>query len=286
MRFQYLEPKTLDEVSSILIQYPKRARVIAGGTDLVVKMKNKALKPEYIIELENVPGLEYIKFTKKNGLLVGALTKISSLEYSPLVKENYPVLAYAAGLLGSMAIRNLATLGGNLCNAAPSAETAPILICHGAKAKIYGPQGERIVPLEKFFHGPGKTALKKGEILVEIQVPSPVSGTRAAYFKHSPRGANDLAVVGVAVAACFSGGVVKDLKIALGAVAPTPIRATQAEGIIRGRTLTKDLISECASTAAAETCCISDVRASAEYRKEMVKVFTRRALEALYQGAL
>jgi aerobic carbon-monoxide dehydrogenase medium subunit len=283
MRFQYLEPKNIKEAVSLLNKYDSQARVIAGGTDLMVKMKNKVLKPDYVIELEHISRLDYLKFTRKIGLLIGALTKISSLEYSPLVKENYTILANAAGLLGSMAVRNLATLGGNICNAAPSAETAPALICLGAQARMVGPEGERIVPVEAFFTGPGKTVLGKGEILIEIQVPPPIPGAKSIYFKHSPRGAMDLAVVGIAVVASFTGEVITDIKIALGAVAPTPIRALKAEEVVKGKPLTEAMIKECAITAAAETCCISDVRASAGYRQEMVRVFTRRALETIVQ---
>jgi aerobic carbon-monoxide dehydrogenase medium subunit len=283
MRFQYLEPKSIREAVSLLNRHDGQARVIAGGTDLMVKLKNKVVKTEYVIELEQIPRLDYLKFTRKNGLRMGALTKISAVEYSPLVRENYPILARAAGRLGSIAVRNLATIGGNLCNAAPSAETAPALICLGARVRITGPNGERILPVEEFFLGPGKTALGKGEILIDIQVPPLPAGARSIYFKHSPRGAMDLAVVGVGVVANLEGETVKDIKIALGAVAPTPIRAYKAEEAARGKVLTGAVINECAGAAAAATCCISDVRASAEYRQEMVQVFTRRALETLVQ---
>lgn len=278
MRFQYLEPKTIDEAVSLLNKYDGRARLISGGTDLMVKMKNKVIKPDYIIELENIPRLDYIKLNKKNGLAIGALTRISSIENSPAVKKSYPLLAYAAGKLGSMAIRNMATIGGNICNAAPSAEMAPALLCLGGRVKIVGPEGEYVASVEEFFAGPGKTVLGRGEILVEIQVPPPAPDAKAIYFKHSPRGGSDLAIAGVAVVADMDGNTVKDVKIALGAVAPTPIRAMKAEKVIRGKNLTDALINKCARTAAEETCCISDVRASAEYRREMVEVFTRRAL--------
>lgn len=281
MHFQYVEPKSLEEAISLLDQYDSRAKIIAGGTDLMVKMKNRVLSPDYVVDLEYIPGLDYIKFTGQEGLLLGPLTKISSIENSPTVKENYPVLAYACGQLGSMAVRNLATIGGNLCNAAPSAETAPALLCLGARVKVKGPRGERIVPLEEFFTGPGKTVLGKGEIMVEIEVPPPVSNTGAIYFKHCLRGSSDLAIVGVAVVAGFDSQTVKYIRIALGAVAPTPIRAREAEEVIRGKHLSETLIDECASKAGEATCCISDVRGSAEYRQEMVEVFTRRALKTL-----
>jgi CO/xanthine dehydrogenase FAD-binding subunit len=280
MRFQYLEPKTLKQASALLDKYGENSRVMAGGTDLMVKMKNRSLKPGYVIDLERIPRLDYIKYFPKKGVAIGSLTKISTVEYSPVIRDHYPVLAYAAGQVGSIAIRNLATIGGNLCNAAPSADTAPALICLGANLRVTGPKGKREVPLENFFLGPGRTILGKGEILVEITLPPPQTGTRAIYFKHSPRGAMDLGVVGVAAAAVMEGNTIKDIRIALGAVASTPLRAQEAEKTVTGRRLTEDLISKCAAAAAGESCCISDIRGSAEYRREMVEVFTRRALRS------
>jgi aerobic carbon-monoxide dehydrogenase medium subunit len=281
MHFQYLEPRTLKQASAFLEKYGNQASLVAGGTDLMVKMKRKILNPDYVIDLEGIPNLDSIKYSPKSGLTIGALTKISTLEYSPLLKKYYPVLSYAAGQIGSIAIRNLATLGGNVCNAAPSADTVPALICLQASARTRARESERIIPLECFFLGPGLTCLEKGEILVEIALPPPQPDTRAVYIKHSPRGAMDLAVVGVAVAAVMEGRTVKDIRLALGAVAPTPMRARQAEDAIRGQVLTESLIKRVAAIAAGESSCITDVRGSSGYRQEMVEVFTRRALKTL-----
>jgi len=186
-------------------------------------------------------------------------------------------------LAGSVAVRNQGTLGGNLCNAAPSAEMAPSLIGLSAKAKIVGPEGERIVPLEDFFKGPGLTVLKKGELLVEIQVPDPSLGVRGVYLKHSIRGSIDLAIVGVAVIGDFEpkGNTCQDVKIVLGAVAPTPMRARGAEELLRGKKIKNGLIEESAEKASAESRPISDVRASEWYRREMVKVLTRQGLNKI-----
>ena len=280
MRFEYLEPATIEEAVSLLTKYDGRAKVIAGGTDLVVQMREKAVKPDYVIDIVNIPGLDYINYDEKQGLSIGALTTISSLEKSAELRMKYPVISLAASKLGSVAIRNLGTLGGNLCNAAPSAEMAPALIGLSADAKIVGPGGERIVPLENFFTGPGSTVLKKGGLLVEVQVPVSLPGTRGVYLKHAIRGMVDLAIVGVAVVIVIEprDGVCQDIKVTLGAVAPTPMRAHSAEGVIKGRRIDEGLIEKSAEAASAEARPISDVRASAEYRSEMVKVFTRWAL--------
>jgi len=278
MRFNYLEPATIEEAVSLLSKYDGKAKAIAGGTDLLVQIRNKAIKPEYVVDIGYISGLDYINYDEKQGLKIGALTTISAIEKSGKLRQVYPVISQAAGLLGSVAIRNVATIGGNLCNAAPSADTAPALIGLSARARIAGSGGERLVSLEDFFTGPGETVLKAGEMLLEIQVPVPPPDTKGMYLKHG-RSAVDLATVGVAVImALESGGVCRDVKIVLGAVAPTPMRAKKAEEVLRGKKVEPALIEEAARVASGEAQPITDVRASAEYRREMVKVFTRRAI--------
>ncbi len=280
MRFNYLEPTTVKEAISLLTKYDGRARIIAGGTDLMVQIRNKACSPEYVVDITYIPGFDYIKFDKKLGLRIGALTPVRSIEKSEELTHTYPVLCQAAGLLGSVAIRNVGTLGGNLCNAAPSADNAPSLIGLSAKAKITGPDGERVVPLEEFFTGPGSTVLKTGELLAEIQVPVPAAGTKGVYLKHG-RSAIDLAIVGVGVVMIMSDGTCQDARIVLGAVAPTPMRAKKAEEILRGKKVTAALIDKSAQAASEEARPITDVRASADYRREIVRVLTRRAINQI-----
>ena len=279
MRFNYLEPTTIKEAVSLLSKYNGKAKIIAGGTDLMVQIRGKSIAPEYVIDIGYIPGLDYIKYDAAKGLSIGALTTIRALEKSEEIQQKYPVISAAAVTLGSAAIRNVATIGGNLCNAAPSADNASPLIGLSAQAKITGPDGDRVVALENFFTGPGFTVLKKGELLLEIQVPVPPAGTRGAYMKHS-RSPVDLAVVGVAVIMTGNGGgTCQDVKIVLGAVAPTPMRAKKAEGILKGQKIEPSLIEKAAQVASEEAQPITDVRASAAYRTEMVRVFTRRALE-------
>lgn len=278
MRFEYLEPESVEKAVALLMHYGTKAKVIAGGTDLVPKMRTKAVTLDYAIDIGCIPYLNYIRYDDKQGLLIGALTSIRALETSAELRQKYPVISYSASQLGSVAIRNIATLGGNLCNAVPSAEMAPALIALSARAKIVGPYGERVVPLEDFFTGVCTTILKQGEILVEIQLPAPLPDTKCVYLKHSVRGTIDLAIVNIAVALTPEDETCKDIKLVLGAVAPTPMRASKAEAILKSQKLEESIIIETARTAAAEAKPITDQRATAEYRREMVKVFTTRLI--------
>jgi carbon-monoxide dehydrogenase medium subunit len=279
-QFDYFKPSTLPEALALLSSYDGEAKILAGGTDLLVGMKEKELSPRCIIDIKGISGLNYINYHPKQGLTIGALTTIRTVENSPLVRKNYPFLSHAAGLLGCVQVRNKATIGGNLCNAAPSAETAPSLLCLDAKVKIASLKGERVIFLEEFFRGPGLTALDK-EILVEIQL-SPYR-KKGIYIKHSPRKAMDVAIVGVAVAVTEDKEKEKweDVRIALGAVAPIPLRVRRAEEILAGRKLEFELIERAVEIAKETASPISDVRASAEYRREMVSVLVQRALEHL-----
>jgi carbon-monoxide dehydrogenase medium subunit len=284
MQFECLEPATLEEAVSLLVEHDGKAtKVVAGGTDVVPGLGSKIKNLDYLIDIGGIAGLDYIHFDGQQGLRIGALTTIRSLENSREIQQKIPVISKAAGQLASIGVRNQATIGGNLCNAAPSADTAPALIGLSAKAKIFGPGGERLVPLEDFFTGPGKTVLGKGELLVEIQVSMPDPNTKGSYFKHMHRGSIDLAIVGVAAVGSFDSPTkqCKEIKIVLGAVAPTPIRAREAEKTLMNNKIDDALITECAEMAANEARPISDVRSSAEYRKEMIKVFTKRALKEI-----
>jgi len=278
--FEYLEPSSLSEAVSLLDQYGQEAKILAGGTDLLVDMKEGELSPRYLVDIKGITGQDYIKYDEKKGLRIGSLTTIRQVETSRVVREQFVPLAEAAKVLGSVQVRNRATIGGNLCNASPSAETAPPLLVLGAKVKLFGSQGERVLPLEQFFVGPGLTVLDK-EILTEVIVPPPSPHTRAVYTSISRRRAVDLALVGVAVAAVVDRDKDqwKKVRIALGAVAPIPMRVPKAEGILNRKPIDAALIEEAAQIASDEAHPISDVRASAWYREEMVRVLVQRALE-------
>ncbi len=279
MQFNYLEPKTIKEATSLLSKYDRKAKVIAGGTDLLVQIGNRAIEPEYLVDISYIPGLDYIDCDDKQGLRIGALTTIRIIEKSDKLRRMYPVISQAAGLLGSTAIRNVGTIGGNLCNAAPSADSAPALIGLSSRAKIVGPRGERTVPVEDFFTGPGGTVLRSSELLVEIQVPVLSPNIKGVYLKHAIRKALDLAIIGVAVVTTMNGDVLSDIKIVLGAVAPTPIRAKKAEAILVGKKISEELLQKAGEAAADESSPIDDVRSSADYRRQMVRVLVARAVK-------
>lgn len=278
-RFEYLAPKTLDEALSLLSQYKGTAKVIAGGTDLIPKLKRREINtPEYIIDLKGLSGLDYIKYDEGNGLSFGALATIHAVETSPLIRSKFGILSQAAESMASNLVRNRGTIAGNICNAVPSADTAPALLTLAAQLRLISQKGNRIVNIEEFFTGPNKTVLTDDELLQEIQLPNPPLNSRGIYLKLTPKRAMDLAIVGVAVVVVPEDSICKDIRIALGAVAPTPIRAKQAESIVRGQKFDDELIEKAAQIAADEAHPISDHRASAEHRREMVKVLTRRAI--------
>lgn len=277
--FEYLEPKTMEEAISLASQLGLRCKVMAGGTDVIVLMKEKVIKPEYIVDLKNIEGLDALEYTPGQGLRIGSLTKLRTIEKSEVVKENFPAVADAAHYVASTQVRSKGTMAGNICNASPSCDTAPILIALGATVSTEGPAGQSKIDVEKLFTGPKKTVLEQGEIVTEILIPDMKPGQGAAYIKHAYRKAMDLAIVGVAASVTVKGGKCQDARIALGAVAATPIRAKGAEALLIGKEITDELINE-VSVAAAEGCSpISDVRASAEYRKDMIRVFTKRAIK-------
>ncbi len=285
--FEYFEPTTIEEAVSLLKEYNQKAKVLAGGTDLIVQMKRKDITFQYLVNLKTIPDLDYIDYHLEEGLKVGALTTLNAIETSPLIKEKFSILSQAANTIGSVQNRNLGTMGGNLCHAAPSADTAPALIGLNTKAKIIGPRGERTISLEDFFTGPGETVLQGGDILIEVQIPNPPPHTGGTYIKHSAGKTMELAIVGIAVVITLdsSNGICHDVRIALGAVAPTPIRAHQAEGILREKTIVDNLIEEAAQMASEEAKPISDIRGFAEYRKELVKVLTGRAVKSAFEMA-
>jgi CO/xanthine dehydrogenase FAD-binding subunit len=279
-KFDYLEPNTIDEALSMLSRYKGRAKVMAGGTDILPKLKRREIKaPEYIIDLKGIPNLDYIKYDEVGGLSLGALVTIHAVETSPIVQERFGVLFQAAESMASTQVRNRGTIAGNLCSAVPSADTAPALLTLEASLKLISQKGERIVNVEDFFTGPNETVLTNEEILKEIHVPNLPPHSRGRYLKLTPRRSMDLAIVGVAAVVVAEDGICNDIRIALGAVAPTPIRARRAENMIRGQKLSDEVIEGAARVAAEECRPISDHRASAEYRCDMVEVLTKRAIQ-------
>lgn len=273
----YFHPKTVAEAVSLLTNYGREAKVLAGGTDLLNLIRNRVLMPRYIIDIKRIAELNYIDYNKKNGLRIGALATISALGVSKIVKDEYPILHEAVCQMGSTQVRNMATVGGNLCRASPSADMVPPLLALNAVVKIAGRKKTKVVPLDEFFIGPGETILKYYEILTEIQVPRLPVGSGSAFLKKT-RVAVDLAKVNIASVLIVKNGVCEEARIALGGIAPTPIRAHRTEDVLKGKRPVAKIIEEAAEIAADETKPITDIRSPADYRKELTKVLVRRAI--------
>ena len=277
-KFDYIAPKTLDELFKLLDEYGDKAKIKAGGTDLLIKMNNGVLKPEIIIGLKNLDFLNFIEFDEKDGLKIGALATLGEVASNPIIKEKYPSVSYAASVTATNQVRNMGTVAGNLCNAAPSADNAPALLSLNSKVVLVSKNGERVLPLNEFFKGPGLTDLKQGEILKEIIVPVQPSNSFTVYKKLSPRSAVDIAIVNVGVMIKINNGKFTDANIFLGAVAPIPMRAKKTEDFLIEKEVTEETIYEAGKIASSEASPITDVRSSHEYRKLMVEIITRRAI--------
>lgn len=283
--FDYYAPESLTEATGLLMRLGPSASVLAGGTDILVKMKSGILAPSALVSLKNLQELRRIRWDADRGLAIGALATHNEICDSAVVQERFLSLSEAAHKLANNQIRNRGTIGGNLVTAIPSADLPPILIALGAHVTLVGPNGSRTVPVENFFTGVSCCALDpKGEILTEVVIP-PQQTTGSTYLKFGLRRSGALAVVGVAAAVIMDGDVVRDARICLGAVYKAPTRAIQAEQMLIGKTWTDDLLEQAGRMAVG--CClpISDIRGSAEYRRDLVRIFTRRALKrAITQG--
>jgi carbon-monoxide dehydrogenase medium subunit len=276
--FAHHSPPDLKAALQLLADLGPGAAVLAGGTDLLLQMREGTLQPQCVVSLRQVAELRGIR-EDEGELHVGATTTLREIIRSPLVRRSHPCLVHAASLIGSVQVRSLATIGGNLCNAAPSADTAPPLLALDAEVLLVSAQGQRRLPLQEFFLGPGEHALQSGELLMEIFIP-PSQG-ETIYLKHSIRALMDIAAVGVALRVQSKGERLAAARVALGAVAPTPMRATAAEKELEGQAPSEDRIAR-AAVLAAEACSpIDDLRAPAWYRRRIVEVLTRRGLAAL-----
>jgi carbon-monoxide dehydrogenase medium subunit len=276
----YVRIRSVDELLALFKAANGPVRIIAGGTDLLTRIEPDSGQRVLVADISDVSELAGLEAT--DGFLrIGAATKLADIEGSELLGGVLNVLACGASLVGSPQIRHLATIGGNVCNASPAADTIPPLLILDAQAELVSPRGVRTMPLNEFFVGPGQTAMQDGEFLAALTITTPPEGAVATYLKQSPRRAMDLAVVGVGALLAREGGSLK-ARIALGAVAPTPLRAVEAEKLIeRAPELEETTIAQAADLAAQAVTPIDDVRASAEYRREMIRALTERALGQL-----
>jgi CO/xanthine dehydrogenase FAD-binding subunit len=284
-RFEFFAPKTLVSALSILAEQGEGAHLFAGGTDVMVKMSAGRLRPKAIVNLMDVEGLNGISFHAEEGLTIGATARLAEVASHPEILNYYPALVQAVLVMANEEVRHMATVAGNLCNAAPSADTAPPLIAMRAEVTLASLNGQRRLPLDQFFKGPGLTAMQPGEVMTAIHVPPPQPKSGASYIRISARCGVDIAAVGVGAMTVLNGKGLKEARIVLGAVAPIPMRAPKAEDLMKSRPWTRDLIEQGGEMAAEEAKPISDVRASAEWRKKMVAVLTRRTLEEAHERA-
>jgi carbon-monoxide dehydrogenase medium subunit len=278
--FEHHAATSIPEALDLLARYAGKAEVYAGGTDLLVAMKKREKTPEHLIDLKGIAEMRGIQSNDQKGIHIGSLTTLAELERSSVVKEKFAALWDAVNEMASPQIRTLGTIGGNLCGAVPSADTAPPLIALGASVKMVGPDGDRSVLVENFFKGPKESVLRKNELLKEISIPNPAEFSSGCYIKLMRRNALDLALVGVAAYLRLdsNGKICKEARIALGAVAPTPIRVQQAEEVLIDGPIDIARAGEAGRVASQVCRPITDIRSTSGYRCSMVEVLTRRAV--------
>ena len=275
----YLEPTNIPEAVSLLDQYVDDSKVIAGGTSVVLMLQQKLIMPGVLISLGRVDGQNYIQL-EDDGLHIGALTKLRDIERSEIVKQFCPALAHTCSVVGNVRVRNQATIGGNLSAADYAADPPAMLTALDARVQVQGPEEKREIPLSKFFLGFYTTSLKPNEILTEVIIPALPKSGRAAYHKYTSISAEGRPCVAVGAVADFdTDGKCSELRVVIGAAVETPQRVSEAEAMAHGSTLTDELIADIANEYSLKLDPLTDVRGSAWYRKEMIRVFVKRALE-------
>ena len=279
--FNYLAPTRLDEALSLLTP---QAVPLAGGTDLFLRMERRQTQPDTVVDLKRIPGMDGVEAVD-GGVRIGAMALMETLDACPLISDPYDALAQSARVVGSIQTRNRATVGGNLANASPAADTATPLMALGATVEVAGAGGTREIPVHELFLGPGRTALREGELLTAVRVPA-LPARAGSAFQRCVRTAMDIAVANCAAFVRLDAhGTVVEARIALGAVGSTPLRALAGENRLKGRRFDAAAAGEAAECAAEDARPIDDVRASAGYRREMVRVLTRRAVENAFRRA-
>ncbi|HEY6393953.1 MAG TPA: xanthine dehydrogenase family protein subunit M [Candidatus Binataceae bacterium] len=281
----YEVPTSLKQAVSILKSHGEKARPFVGGTDLIIQLRAGVRRPDYLVDIKQIKELRQIKLDAKKGLRLGAAVPCIEIYENAEMHRRYPGLTEAAHLIGSLQIQNRASVGGNLCNGSPAADTTPALIALNAVARIAGPKGERKVPVQDFVVSPGQTVLKPGELLIELLVPAPAKHSSDAYLRFIPRNEMDIAVVGVGAAVTLDGNRIKAARIGLGAVAATPLYAAAASEALAGKHLDDAALNEAARLASEASSPIDDMRGTAEFRRHITGVLTRRALTIAVERA-
>jgi len=282
--FNYMEPGSVEEAVRLLSGYGEKGTILAGGVDLIPRMRQRKVLPEHIVNIQKIPGLDYIKGNEEDGLRFGALTTIRSIEVSPIIRKEYTILYEAAHQLPSNQVKSMGTMVGNLCVGTPASDMATSLLALGAELNIISETGERTVPIEDFYVGVGQTVLKPGEMVAEVILPGVESGTGGSY-QHLVRTRADISKVCVGVCLKVKDGYCKDAAIALGAVAPTVFRAKRAEASLKDQKVEASVIEAAAKIASEEAKPITDLRSTAEYRREATRVLVKRALNTAFERA-
>jgi len=285
VQFDYLEPATLADALSLLQKHGDEARPIAGGTSLIIWMRQRLLNPNVIVSLAKIPHFESVRFDPKEGLTIAAGARHRDIELNSVIKQHYPILHETFRKIAQPRIRNMGTIGGNLCQGDPLTDPGASLMALDATVTLQSAAAKRSMTLEEFFVDYYETALLPGELLTQIHVSPPNPGLRWAHIKFTPRTVEDFATVGVALAIETENGICKDLRLALNSAGPKIFRARRAETITRGQKITADLIHEMAETASIEADPMEDNRGSVDYKREMVKVMVRRAAAQALQGS-
>jgi carbon-monoxide dehydrogenase medium subunit len=280
--FEFLEPRSPQEASRMLAESGEEARLFAGGTALMLAMRQRMLTPSHVVYLGGVPGLNRIEFDERNGLRIGALALHIDVADSEIVKQRYPVIAGMAAHVANPQVRNQGTIGGNLCYGDPATDPPGCLMAHAARVRVVGPQGERTIELDDFFTDYYQTALEPNEVVTEIQVPTPAADAKGAYTRFLRTPAEHRPLVSVAVVARRNGKLCREVRIIVGASVPIPTRVRRAEQFLEGKSITREVLEEAAAIAAADLEPVSDFRGSADYRREMIRTVVRRTAAKVF----
>ena len=281
----YASPNSVEEAVSLLSQNCGKARVLAGGTDLIVQLRNHALTPDLVIDGKGIPELNEITLDTEDGLTLGAAVPCYKIYGNRAIARTYPGLVDAAAIIGGIQIQGRASIGGNLCNATPSADTIPALIAHSVTCNIAGPNGRRQVAAEDFCTGPSRNVLEPDELLVSLHFPAPPAGFGANYIRFIPRNEMDIAVAGAGVSVVVDNGTFKCARVSLAAVAPTPLFVKEAGDALAGKPVNDESIAVASGIARDAATPISDMRGTIEFRKQLCEVLTRRALNTAVERA-
>lgn len=283
--FDYAAPQTIDEAVSLLQQGNGQVGILAGGTDILAQLKENRRKIDLLLDIKKLPEANELSFDASSGLRIGSGVSCSTIYTNHDVIKNYPALVDCTSLIGSVQIQNRATIGGNFCNASPAADSPPAVIVLGGICEVIGPNGKRDIAAEDFFTAPGKSALEAGELLVAIRFPAPPANSGAFSLRFIPRNEMDIAVANAAASVVLDGDTITSAKVAIGAVAPTPLLVAEAGAALEGQTISDDVIDKAAEAARAVAKPISDMRGTVEQRVHLAGVLTKRAINGAIERA-